>query len=88
MGQFGNRISILYEIVGKRILEVNSIHSMVAKKEMVEQFARISSFSEDGLVESFELINKKFVIALKWHPELLLEEKYVDILFEKLIKNC
>lgn len=78
----------LYEIIGKDFIEVNSIHEMIANKELVEPFAKISSYSDDGLVESFELTNKKFVVGIKWHPELLLEEKYVDELFKTFINNC
>ena len=39
---------------------------MIAPKEKVEKFAKISSISYDGLVESFELENKKFVMGIKW----------------------
>ena len=77
----------LYELIGKESIEVNSIHSMIATKECVESFAKISSFSEDGLVESFELENKKFVIGFKWHPELMLEEEYVDKIFTEFVKK-
>ena len=77
---------MLYELVGKENINVNSIHSMIATKELVEPFAKISSFSEDGLVESFELLDKKFVVGIKWHPELLHEEEYVNDLFKKFIK--
>lgn len=75
----------LYNILKTKKLEVNSIHSMVAKKENVEPFAKISSYSEDGLVESFELVNKKFVVGIKWHPELMLNEEYVDNIFKEFI---
>lgn len=75
----------LYNILKTKKLEVNSIHSMVAKKENVEPFAKISSYSEDGLVESFELVNKKFVMGIKWHPELMLNDKYVDNIFKEFI---
>lgn len=77
----------LHRLIGKDCIEVNSIHSMVATKDLVEPVAKISSFSEDGFVESFELENKKFVIGVKWHPELLLEEYYVDILFKEFIEK-
>lgn len=80
--------TMLYNLVGKECIDVNSIHSMIATKELVEPFATISSFSEDGLVESFELDNKKFVMGIKWHPELLLKEEYVDKLFKGFIDSC
>ena len=78
----------LYTIVKKEEINVNSIHSMIATKELVEPYAKISSYSEDGLVESFELPNKKFIIGIKWHPELLLNEAYVDEIFKMLIDKC
>ncbi len=80
--------SLLYNIVGKETINVNSIHSMIASKEMVDGFANISSYSEDGLVESFEVPNKRFVMGIKWHPELMLDEKYVDRLFDTFINKC
>ena len=61
---------------------------MIAPKEKVENYARISSISYDGLVESFELDNKKFVIGIKWHPELMLEDIFTDNLFKKFIGKC
>ena len=64
---------------------LRSIHSMIATKELVKPYAKISSYSKDGLVESFELPNKKFVMGIKWHPELLVEDEYVDRLFKKFI---
>ena len=69
----------LHDIIGEECIEVNSIHSMIATKEMVEPYAKATSFSEDGLVESFEVPNKKFVLGIKWHPELILEEKFIFI---------
>ena len=78
----------LMEILGKNEYSVNSIHSMIAPKENVEGDAVISSISEDGLVESIELKNKKFIIGVKWHPELMLEDEFPDNLFKKFIEEC
>ena len=90
--EYRHKIKILkdtqmYDIVEKEELEVNSIHSMIATKELVGPYAKISSYSEDGLIESFEVPNKKFVIGIKWHPELLLNEIYVDKLFMKFVEE-
>ena len=75
-------------MLNKDKYNVNSIHSMIAPKENVENFAKISSFSYDGLVESFELENKKFVIGIKWHPELMLEDEFTKRLFKEFIEQC
>ena len=78
----------LYDFINKTEYFVNSIHSMIATKEKVEEYAKISSFSYDGLVESFEIDNKKFVIGIKWHPELMLEDELTKNLFKEFIEKC
>ena len=80
--------SLVYELSKKESMQVNSIHSMIATKEMVEPFAKVSSTSDDGLVESFEVSNKKFVVGIKWHPELMLEEEFTNNLFSKFVDAC
>ena len=77
----------LFDLIGKDEYSVNSIHSMIAPKENVEGYATISSLSNEGLVESFELSNKKFVIGIKWHPELMLEDEFPQKLFKEFIKE-
>ncbi|MEI3394356.1 MAG: gamma-glutamyl-gamma-aminobutyrate hydrolase family protein [Clostridia bacterium] len=78
----------LFSLIKKERYSVNSIHSMIAPKENVEKYARISSISYDNLVESFELDNKKFVMGIKWHPELMLEDEFSNILFKEFISKC
>lgn len=80
--------TIMHHIFGCDNYRVNSIHSMIATKELVEPYAKISSFSDDGLIESFELKNKKFILGIKWHPELMIGEEYVDRLFRSFILKC
>ena len=78
----------LFNLIQKKEYNVNSIHTMIAPKENVEKFAKISSISYDGLVESFELNNKKFIIGIKWHPEQMLEDEFPDRLFKEFISKC
>ena len=78
----------IYELANKEKYRVNSIHSMIAPKEKVEGYAKISSVSYDGLVESFEIENKKFVVGIKWHPELMLEDNFTKKLFNRFIEEC
>lgn len=77
----------MHELIGSSEYSVNSIHTMIATKESVEGYAEISSTSEDGLVESIELKDKKFVVGVKWHPELMLEDEFADRLFSELVKK-
>ena len=80
--------TVMYEIVGKERMQVNSIHSMIAKREEIENFVKVSSFSGDGLIESFELINKKFVLGIKWHPELMLDDDSTQKIFKRFVEEC
>ena len=80
--------TVMYEIVGKEKMQVNSIHEMLAKKEIIGPFVKISSYSDDGLVESFELPDKKFVVGVKWHPELMMEEESTKKLFKRFVDEC
>lgn len=78
----------LHDLVQKDKYEVNSIHTMIAPRENVETYAKISSVSEDGLVESIELEDKKFILGVKWHPELMLNDECVDRIFKEFISKC
>lgn len=83
-----NKGTKLYNLINKDKHEVNSIHTMIAPRKNVENYAVISSVSYDGLVESFELNNKKFVMGIKWHPELMLEDEFTKNLFKEFIEKC
>ena len=80
--------SKLYDLIKKDQHDVNSIHTMIAPKEKVEGYAQISSVSYDGLVESFELKDKKFVMGIKWHPELMIEDEFTKRIFKEFIEKC
>ena len=79
--------TIIYNLVHSEEYFVNSIHSMIAPKNLVRNYVKISSYSEDGLVESFEVQNKKFIVGIKWHPELIHDE-VTDNLFKIFIDEC
>ena len=65
--------SKLFQILGgKRIAKVNSIHNVVARDENIKNFD-IVAHSKDGYVEAIELKNKRFVLGVKWHPEIMNE---------------
>ena len=90
---YRHKISIIkgtkvYDLMHEDEHDVNSIHTMIAPKDKVEGFAKISSLSYDGLVESFELDNKKFIVGIKWHPELMLEDEFTNRLFKEFISSC
>lgn len=80
--------SVLYNILNKEEIKVNSIHTMFALKENVKNLD-ISAFSDDGYVEAVELSSHKFCLGLKWHPELMLDyDKDMNKIFETFIEVC
>lgn len=78
---------VIYNLIHSEEYSVNSFHFMIASKDLVKDFVKISSYSEDGLVESFEMQNKKFIVGIKWHPELINDE-VTDSLFKIFIDKC
>ena len=62
--------SLLYKIVGKEIMEVNSSHHQAVKSVGTEM--TISAISiPDEIVEAVELPGYNFVLGVEWHPEYL-----------------
>ena len=62
-----NKDSILYKILEKEEILVNSFH-----KYHVSENSNyvVSAISEDGYIEGIELKDKKFHIGIQWHPEI------------------
>lgn len=65
-----NKDSMLYNIISKDKIGVNSFHSKEVAKN--ERF-RITALSEDGVIEGIELKNYSFCMGVQWHPELMLD---------------
>ena len=74
--------SLLYNILNKEQIRVNSIHTMFALEENIKNLD-ISAFSDDGYVETVELKNNKFCLGLKWHPDLMIDyDKSMNKIFQ------
>jgi gamma-glutamyl-gamma-aminobutyrate hydrolase PuuD len=63
-----NPDSLLAKIVGRNTLEVNSRHHQ-AVKELGRGLHITARDTEDGTVEGLERRDKRFVVAVQWHPE-------------------
>jgi putative glutamine amidotransferase len=78
--------SLLYKILHKEETKVNSRHNYHIEKT---KDLKICGYSEDGLVEAFEYLNKKFVLGVEWHPESMLEyDDDSNKIFEAFINSC
>lgn len=60
-----NEESILYKIVNKKTILVNSRH----QSTVVSPKLLIGATSKDGLIEEIEDSKKRFFIGVQWHPE-------------------
>ena len=61
--------SILYKILGKNKIKVNSLHKYAIKDSKIN----IAAVSEDGVIEAIEYPNKRFIVGLQWHPEKMID---------------
>lgn len=77
----------LHDLYGKPLMEVNSFHHQ-AVKELAPVF-KASAYSEDGLLEAYELEGDRFLLGLQWHPEMLFE-KYPEelVIFKSFVENA
>ncbi len=79
--------SLLYKILGKERLKVNSRHNMEVKDTvMFKTFGR----SEDGVIEEIEKQDQSFMIGIQWHPEILVHLGDIDskLIFDAFIKKA
>jgi len=80
--------SKLYDVLGEENIEVNSIHTMIADDSDIKEF-KATAHSEDGLVEAIELENKKFVMGIKWHPEIMIDiNPKMNNIFIEFVQVC
>ena len=75
--------SMLYSIIGKDTIKVNSRHHDYVKSTDL----KISATSEDGIIEALEDKNKRFFMGVQWHPESLLEDENSIKLFNYFIER-
>lgn len=77
-----NEDSLLYNIIGKKQILVNSRH-----KDYVIKTSLTVGATSNGIIEEVEDKNKKFFIGVQWHPENLDDEnthKLFDYFINKL----
>ena len=78
--------TILHKIVGVNKLYVNSYHHQAIKDLAPGLIA--NAISEDGLIEAVSMPNKKFVMAVQWHPEFLWKDSDENnLIIDEFIKS-
>lgn len=80
-----NKDTLLYKIVKKEKLLVNSRHKSAIKDTKY----LVSSASKDNIIESIEDPNQLFFLGLQWHPENLYKiDSNSRKIFDYFIKIC
>ncbi len=62
-----NKDSLLYKIIGKEEISVNSFHRYHVT---VNNKYIVNATSKDGFIEGIELPDQKFHIGIQWHPDI------------------
>lgn len=92
--QFGTKIaheveiikdSKLFQILKQDKIVVNSIHTCIAKEEDIKGYKIVAKCLVDQTVEAIELEGKRFVMGIKWHPELM---DSMNAIFQEFINEC
>ena len=79
--------SMLYEIVGKEEIAVNSFHHQAIRA--VANQLEVAAYSKDGLVEAVTMKKYPFFLGVQWHPESLYTEDEMSCrIFGAFIKAC
>ena len=71
----------LHNIIGKNII-TNSYHHQ-AIKDLAKNFIA-SAYSKDGVIEAIENKDSSFIMAVQWHPEMMIK---TDPTMLQLFKN-
>ena len=77
----------LSTLLGKDILEVNTLHHQAAKDlgENLEMMA----VAPDGIIEACQMVDKRFVWAVQWHPEYMFRTDSDSLaIFSCFVKHC
>jgi len=77
----------LSALLGKDILEVNTLHHQAAKDlgENLEMMA----IAPDDIIEAFQMVGKRFVWAVQWHPGYMFRTDPDSLaIFSCFVEHC
>ena len=76
--------SRLAQLIDETSIDVNSLHHQAVKA--VAPRLRVTGKSDDGVIEAVESPERRFLIAVQWHPEEIDEIPWVRRLFQGFAK--
>ena len=77
----------LKKLLGKATLDVNTLHHQAAK----DLGARLTptAISPDGIIEAIQMVGKRFVWGVQWHPEYMFKTDPDSLtIFTHFIHHC
>ena len=83
-----NKNSKLFNIIGTEKISVNSIHQLIAKTDSIKGYTISAICPLDDSVEAIEMPDKKFIVGIKWHPELMKNKESMRKIFEAFVNSC
>jgi DNA-binding LytR/AlgR family response regulator len=79
--------SILYDVFGNNLINVNSYHHQGIKQ--LSKRLKCVARAEDGMIESVFMPNKRFIVSVQWHPEFIYDFDDENLqLFIEFVKAC
>ena len=75
--------SRLAQLVDETSVEVNSLHHQAVKN--VASALRVTGTADDGVIEAVESPERRFLIAVQWHPEEIDDVPWVQRLFSGFV---
>ena len=79
--------SLLYSILKRRRVAVNSIHQVIIKKDDVKGCRVCAVCPDDSTACAIEFRDKRFALGVKFHPELMRDGCF-DKIFEAFVLAC
>lgn len=78
--------SRLGELLDAEEVVVTSLHHQAI--ETLAPQARISALAPDGIVEAIELSGSRFILAVQWHPEDMLDDDGMRRIFAGFVESA
>lgn len=87
----GHRVTIdpgsrLATIIGQTDVEVNTLHH-----QCIEQVAPglcVTAYAPDGVVEALEMPEKRFLLSVQWHPEIMFDDPKMQNIFSAFVDSA
>lgn len=76
--------SRLAQLIDETSVEVNSLHHQAVKE--IAPSLRVTGRADDGVIEAVESSDRRFLIAVQWHPEEIDDLPWVRRLFDGFAK--